>query len=44
MEGFDIINVSENSLFLAGDVRRCIRTVCMLQVMGGEEFHLLDKL
>lgn len=44
MEGLDVINVSENGLFLACDIRRCIRAVCMLQVMGSKEICLLDKL
>lgn len=44
MEGLDIINVSEYSVLLAADFRRCIWDVCMLQVVGGKKVYLLYKL
>lgn len=44
MEGFDVADISENGLFLVGDIRRCIRSFSMLQVVGGEEVHLRHKL
>lgn len=44
MEGLDIINVPENGSLLATDIRWCIRAVCMLHVMRGEEVYLLYKL
>lgn len=44
MEGFDIFNVPEDGFLLAADFRRCIRTVCMLQVMEGEEVDIFYKL
>lgn len=44
MEGLDVINVPENGFLLAGDIRRYIRAVHMLQVVGGEEINLSDKL
>lgn len=44
MEGLDVINVSEDGLFLAADVRWSIRAVSVLLVVRSEEFHLLDKL
>lgn len=44
VEGLDIVDVPENGLFLARDIGRRIGAVCVLHVMGGEEFHLLDKL
>lgn len=44
MEGFDIINVPEDGFLLAADFRRCIRTVCMLQVMDGEEVDVFYEL
>lgn len=44
MEGCDIIDIPENGLFLGGDIGRCIRTISMLQVVRGEEIHLLHKL
>lgn len=44
MEGLDIINVPEYDFLLAADIRRCIRAVCVLQVMGGKEVDLFDKL
>lgn len=33
MKGLNIINVSEYGFLLAADIRRCIRALCMLQVM-----------
>lgn len=44
MEGFDIFNVPEDGFLLAADFRRRIRTVCMLQVMEGEEVDVFHKL
>ena len=44
MEGLDIINVPENGLFLARDVRRCIGTVSVPPVVGGKEIHLFNEL
>lgn len=44
MEGCDIIDISEDGLFLGGDIRRGIRTISVLQVVRGEEIHLLHKL
>lgn len=44
MEGLDLLKVPEYDVFLAGDLRRCIRTVCMLQVMDSEEVYLFYKL
>lgn len=44
MEGFDIFNVPEDGFLLAADFRRCVRTVCMLQVMKGEEVDIFYKL
>lgn len=44
MEGFDILNVPEDGFLLAADFRRCIRTVCMLQVIEGEEVDIFYKL
>lgn len=44
MEGLDLLNVPEYDVFLAGDLRRCIRTVSMPQVMEGEEVYLFYKL
>lgn len=43
MEGFDIFNVSEYSVLLAADFRRCIWDICMLQVVGGKEVYLFYK-
>lgn len=40
MEGFDIFNVPEDGFLLTADFRRCTRTVCMLQVMEGEEVDI----
>lgn len=44
MEGFDVLNVPEDGLLLAADFRWCIRTVCMLQVMEGEEVDIFYEL
>lgn len=44
MEGLDIINVPEYGFLLAADIRRCIRAVCMLHVMGCKEVYLFYKL
>lgn len=44
MEGFDVFNVPEDGLLLAADFRWCIRTVCMLQVMEGEEVDIFYEL
>lgn len=43
MEGLDLLNVPEYDVFLAADLKRHIRTVCMLQVMDGEEVYLFYK-
>lgn len=43
MEGFDFFNVPEDGFLLAADFRRRIWTVCMLQVMEGEEVDIFYK-
>ncbi len=44
VEGLDLVNVPEYGVLVAAELRWCIRTVSMLQVMGGKEVHLFDKL
>lgn len=44
VEGLDIINVPEYGVLLAADLRRCIRLVCMLQVVEGKEVYLFYEL
>lgn len=44
VEGLDIINVPEYGVLLAADLRRCIRLVCMLQVVEGKEVHIFYEL
>lgn len=44
MEGLDVFNVPEYVPLVAGDIRRCIRAVGMLQMVGGKEVDLFDKL
>lgn len=44
MEGIDVFNVPEDGFLLAADFRWCIRTVCMLQVMEGEEVDIFYEL
>lgn len=44
MEGFDVFNVPEDGLLLAADFRWSIRTLCMLQVMEGEEVDVFYEL
>lgn len=44
MKGLNIIDVSEYGFLLAADIRRCIRALCLLQVMGCKEFNLLYEL
>lgn len=44
MEGLDLVDVPEYGLLLAGDVRWGVRALHMLDVVGGEEVHLFDKL
>lgn len=44
MKGLDITDVSEYGFLLAADIRRRIRALGMLQVMGCKELNLLYKL
>lgn len=44
VEGLDIINVPEYGVLLAADLRRCIRLICMLQVVEGKEVYLFYEL
>lgn len=44
MEGFDVINVPKDGVLLAADFRWCIRAVCVLQVMEGEEVDIFHEL
>lgn len=44
MEGFDVINVPKDSVLLAADFRWCIRAVCVLHVMEGEEVDIFYEL
>ena len=44
MEGLDLMDVPEYGLLLAGDVRWGVRALHLLDVVGGEEVHLFDKL
>lgn len=44
VEGLDILNVPEYGVLLAVDLRRCIRLVCMLQVVEGKEVYLFYEL
>lgn len=44
VEALDIINVPKYGFLLAADIRWCIGNVSMLQVMGGKEVYLFDKL
>lgn len=44
MEVFDIIDVPEYGVFLAGDLRWGVKAVHMLQVMDGEKVDIFHKL
>lgn len=44
VEGFQIIDITEDGFLLAGDFRRCAFLIHMLQMVWRDEFYLLQKL